>query len=327
MNIAALSRPDADEFLTLDFEPAGELEDCNHLLDDHAALMRFYDDNGYILLRGVLNMESVHEARDSMLEVAARHGLVRSGDIGGKWTGVALDFKPEESVEFSGISNRLIEKNLDVMERVLGEPACTVPIVQYRIYPPNGPATMPHQDGFYSPGIHDYKPVWVPLTPCSRDMGGLSLAVGQNNRGYFHNLAKANPFPMVKSEIPEDSWATTNYMPGDALFVHPYTPHGTRPNKSDRLRVTFDTRVQSASRPSAFVANIVSATKDTITVAGDDGEQRTFRVDEKSYIRIADPSKRIEFSEFVESAVPGRRIVLVSDGGQYAVMMRKAAEG
>lgn len=327
MAVEALKLPDADDLEVRDVDPRGELRDCNHLLDDHGALLRFYEENGYILLRQVLDPDSVERARDEMLAVAARHGLVEPGDPSGVWTGVQADIA-EESAEFSGISKRLIEHpaNLQVMEKVLGEPACAVPIVQYRLYPPNGPITRIHQDGFYSPGIEDYKPVWAPLTPCQRELGGLMLAVGQNNRGYFHNLAKPSPFPVPVGVIPDGSWATTDYFPGDVLIVHPFTPHASRPNTSNRLRVTFDTRVQSARRPSAMAVTVKSVAARAVTVEAEPFGERTYAVDANTFIRVIHPGVREPLDRFEQVTKPGMRLVLVADG-ERAVMLRKAAEG
>ena len=324
----AIYLPDARDLDVLDVHPLREMEDANHLLDDHAALMKSYEDNGYLLLRNVLDPQSVRIARDAMLAVAVRQGLIEPGDDVGIWTGKPLSGALEDSPEFSGISRRLIEHpvNRAAMEKILGEPACPVPIVQYRIYPPHGPATAVHQDGFFSPGIQAYKPVWVPLTRCSREMGGLMVAVGQNRRGYFNNLARPSPFPLPEGLIPEDSWATTDYEPGDVLIVHPYTPHGARPNTSDRLRVTLDTRVQSAQHPTALAVTVTSVTPQSLTVdAGDLGEL-CLGVDEETLVRVVHPGIREPFSRFAEVTKPGMRLVLVRDGAR-AVMLRKASEG
>jgi hypothetical protein len=326
MLIEALNLPDATDISTQDVHPVRELESCTQLLDDFQALTHFYEEKGYILLRQVLDPQSVEEARDAMLAVAARHGLVRPGDKEGLWTGKPFAGGMEESPEFRGISKRMIgyPRNQEIMEKVLGEKACMVPNVQYRTYPPGGSITPIHQDGFYSPGIHDYKPVWVPLTPCQREVGGLMISVGQNRRGYLHNLAKPN-FAIPDGVIPADSWATTDYFPGDVLIVHPYAPHASMPNRSNRLRITFDTRVQSAAHPSAVAATVKSVTP-TMLVADVEGfGERTYRVDEQSFIRVRDPGIREPFEIFAEITKPGMRLLVVSDG-DYAVMLRKAAE-
>ena len=328
MNTQVINRPETEDLSDGDIRPDRELESCNHLLEDHDALGRFYDENGYILLRGVLDAGSVAQARDAMLAVAAKVGIAEPGDPTGKWTGKPLAAGMEESYLYAGIAKSLIEHpaNLAVLEKVLGEPACAVPIVQYRTYPPGGAIGVVHQDGFYSPGIADYRPVWVSLTPCTRDMGGLAIAVGQNQRGYFHNVGKAPPYPFPRDAVPDDAWATTDYMPGDVLIVHPSTPHCGMPNKSDRLRVTFDSRVQSAANPSAVAATVKAVTPDSITVDVEGWGERTLSVDEDTFIRVLNPGVREKLEGFADYAKPGMRLVVVREGN-HAVMLRKAAEG
>jgi ectoine hydroxylase-related dioxygenase (phytanoyl-CoA dioxygenase family) len=328
MSVEALQRPEAQDLNVADVRPDRELESCNHLLDDHDALERFYNENGYILLRGVLDPGSVAAARDAMLKVASDLGLAEAGDPEGRWTGKPLPSGMEESDLYAGIAAKLIEHpvNLAVMEKVLGERACTVPIVQYRTYPPHSPTATVHQDGFYSPGIQDYKPVWVTLTPCTRAMGGLAIAVGQNNRGFFHDVAKPAPYPIPRDAIPDDAWATTDYMPGDVLIVNPFTPHCGMPNHSDRLRVTFDTRVQSAANPSAVAATVTAVTPNSITVDTGALGEITLAVDAGTFIRVLYPGKREPFEGFADYTRPGMRLVVVRDGDR-AVMLRKASEG
>lgn len=328
MSVEVINRPEATDLNVLDVVPARELESCNHLLDNPEALDRFYEENGYILLRGVFDPATVARARDEMLAVAAQMGLVEPGDPTGRWTGKPSTGGMEESDLYAGISRRLIEDpaNLTVMEKILGEPACSVPIVQYRTYPPHSKLGLVHQDGFYSPGIQDYRPVWVTLTPCTRDMGGLALAVGQNRRGYFHNVGKPNPFPIPSDAIPPESWATTDYMPGDVLVVHPCTPHCGLANTSDRLRVSFDSRVQSAANPSAIAATVTGFTADSVTVDADRIGTITLSVDADSYLRPINPGVRESFEGFADYMKTGMRLVVVREG-ERAVMLRKAAEG
>ncbi|GGC02821.1 hypothetical protein GCM10011494_21650 [Novosphingobium endophyticum] len=44
----AIQAPDTDspDLEAADITPTGELESCNHLLEDHVALMCFYDEKG-----------------------------------------------------------------------------------------------------------------------------------------------------------------------------------------------------------------------------------------------------------------------------------------
>lgn len=328
MNMPAVRLPDARDLDARTITPRKEFEDCTALLDDHDALNRFYEDNGYLFFRRALSSASVIRARDEMLEIAAdRFGLVEKEDPTAKWTGKPLTGFSEDGTEFAGISRRLIEdpSNQEFLAKVLGEPASMVPLVQYRLYPPNGPITPVHQDGFYSPGIQDYRPVWTALVDCPREVGGLMVAVGQHKRGFYHNLAKPTPFPVPEGLIDPDSWTTADYGAGDVLVVHPRSPHAGTPNTSDRLRVTLDTRVQSARNPTAFSATVKAVTPTSLTVVADNAAvgEVTLSVAEDTFIRVRDAGTREDFASFVDYTVPGMHILVVRNG-DHAQMLRCA---
>lgn len=325
MSNTAVKLPDARNLNARDIVPKNEFQDCTALLDDHDALNEFYEENGYLFFRKALSPESVVRARDEMLAIAAdTYGLVEKGDPTARWTGKPIEGFSEDGDEFSGISRRLIEdpSNQDFLAKVLGEPAAMVPLVQYRLYPPDGPITPVHQDGFYSPGIEGYRPVWTALVDCPRDVGGLMVAVGQHKKGFFHNLAKSD-FSVPEGLIDPESWTTTDFTAGDVLVVHPYSPHAGTPNTSDRLRVTFDTRVQSARNPKAFAAVVKAVTPTSLTVMADQENvgEVTLSVSEDTFIRVRSPGVREDFSRFVEYTVPGMRLLVVREG-DHAQMLR-----
>lgn len=328
MAVTSISMPDAIDINSADIVPARELESANHLLDDHDALMKFYNEQGYLLLRNVLDPQSVATARAAMFAVMERHGLIEPGATIPYWTGVPFPGGMEESPEFAGISSKLMSHpvNAAIMAKVLGEEVCTVPIVQYRTYPPGGSVTGVHQDGFFSPGIQDYKPVWTPLCECEREVGGLMVAVGQTGRGYLHNLAKAPQSPIPACMVPEDSWATTDYHPGDVLIIHPEAPHASMANTSNRCRVTIDTRVQSAAAPRILLGNITAFSADSITIRTDSGEIRTFTVDGDTFIRLVSPGVRMSMDEYLATTELGKRIVVIFNGN-HAETLRRASEG
>lgn len=329
MPTQSISLPDAADLDVRDVKPTRELESANHLLDDHDALMRFHEEHGYLLLRNVLDQGSLADARKKMFAIMERYGLIEPDAQEPIWTGKPFAGNMEESEEYAGIASGVIEHpaNRVLMEKILGEPACLVPIVQYRNYPPGGSQTPVHQDGFYSPGIQSYRPVWVPVCDCPPEVGGLMLAVGQNHRGYFHNLAKPPRFPVAAGLIPDDCWATTHYRAGDVLIVHPATPHASMPNRSDRCRVTFDTRVQSAANPRVVLGTVKDVGSDWISVVESrQGIVKRFRVDEETFIRILHPGTRSSLAELPQVATPGQKLVVVFSG-DHALTLRKAAEG
>lgn len=321
-----VSRPDAIDIDSNVIDPRRDYVICNHLLDDHDALEAFYQDNGYLFFRQVLAPDSVREAREAMLRIAAdEFGLIEQGDPEAKWNGKARPAGSEEWPCFAGISRKLVEHpdNQVLLAKILGDEPSMVPIVQYRLYPPSGAPSFVHQDGFYSPGIQDYKPLWVPLTPCPREVGGLMIAVGQHKKGFLHNVAKGAPFPIPADLIDPDSWTTIDFEPGDLLVIHPNSPHAGMPNRSDRLRVSFDTRVQSARNPTTFAATVEQVTPDSVTLRAEDSNVGTvtLSVDADTFIRVRNPGVKERFEDFATVTTPGMEIVAVRSGDR-AVMLR-----
>ncbi len=308
--------------------PSADLKDSNAYLDDSAKLGEIYEEQGYLLLRDVLDHGSVTRALRRMMAVMARHGIVAENATEPKWTGTPLVGKHEESPEFAGICRELIEHphNLAVMEKILGEPAIMVPNVNYRAYPPNSPLSMVHQDGQYSPGIDGFRPVWIPLVDIDENVGGLIMAPGQHKRGCLHNLGKPPVFQIDADTIPPDAWATTTYHAGDVLVVHPWTPHVGMANRSDRIRFSIDTRVQSAANPSVVLGDVESVDESSITLRDPDGTRMHFAVNENSYLRTgSNPGARLSLPEFASQTRIGMR-VLASTKGNVAIMVRRASE-
>ena len=183
-----------------------------------------------------------------------------------------------------------------------------------------------HQDGQYSPGIEGFRPVWIPLMDIDEAVGGLILAPGQHKRGRLHNLAKPPVFPIAADTIPANAWATTTYHAGDVLVVHPWTPHVGMANRSDRVRFSIDTRVQSAANPSVVLGDVEAVDASSITLRDPNGIRLHYTVDESSYLRTGtNPGARLSLREFAEQTRLGMR-VLASTKGSTAIMIRRASE-
>lgn len=293
LDISDISAIDLD---ANDIVPQRELRVSNGLIGNRAALDEEYERYGYLFFRDVLDRASVDAARQRMIDVLSAKDVTVEGSDPPVWNGKPLTGLHEESPEYRGISALIFtsEKNNALFEAILGEPVCQVPIVQYRSYPPKNGAGGVHQDGFHSPGVSGYRPIWVPLMTIHREVGGLMLGESCNHSGYYHNLAKPPAFPVPMGAIPDGAWVTTDYHAGDILVVHPFTPHFGMANTSDRFRLSFDTRVQSAASPSVFVGVVEALEPDAVTLRLDDGSAITFAIDGNSFIRTgAKPQERL----------------------------------
>ena len=307
--------------------PSRELEDSTRFIDDWPTLNAIYEEQGYLLLRSVLHRPSIDHALRRMMAVMARHGIVDADATEPLWTGKPLIGRHEESAEFGGICQELVSTpaNMSVFEKVLGEPVAAVPIVQYRSYPPNSPLLMVHQDGFYSPGIKGFRPVWIPLTTIDESVGGLMLALGLHREGPLHRTDMPPSYPILAGVIPEDAWATTTFYPGDVLVVHPWTPHVGAPNTSNRVRFSIDTRVQSAHNPCVLLGDVIAVDSTSVTLRTARGEKR-LALDAETFIRTEERAGvRVPFAEVVAKVPLGLRVV-ASFEGERALMLRRASE-
>jgi hypothetical protein len=307
--------------------PSRTLEDNTPFVDTWPVLNAIYEEQGYLLLRSVLDRSSIDRALRQMMTVMARHGIVAADATEPLWTGKPLVGRHEESAEFAGICQELVSTpaNLVLFEKVLGEPVAGVPIVQYRSYPPNSPLLAVHQDGFYSPGIEGFRPVWIPLTTIDQSVGGLMLAPGMHRQGTLHRTDMPPGFPILADTIPEDAWATTTFYPGDVLVIHPWTPHVGAPNTSNRVRFSIDTRVQSARNPCVLLGNVMAVDGSSVTLRTARGEMR-LTLDAATFIRTGERAGvRVPIAEVVEKVPLGMRVV-ASFQGDRALMLRRASE-
>lgn len=325
MSVAAA---EAIDFDATSIRPQRELKDSNFALDDFPRLTAIYEQQGYLLLRGVLDLNSVDRALRRMMKVMARYGVVDESATGPVWTGKPSPAGMEESREFSGICTELVEDpaNLAAFEKIIGERPSSVPIVQYRYYSPGTPISMVHQDGFYSPGIHGFRPVWMPLVEITEEVGGLTLALDLHKKGLIHNLDKPPMFPIPAAQIPENCWATTTYYPGDVLIVHPHVPHVGLANHSNRMRFSIDTRIQSAAHPCVLLGDVIATRPNSVTVRTAQGDRR-LTISNETYIRTGENrGARIPLDRFQENTPVGLRVVAAIDG-DAATMIRRASEG
>jgi hypothetical protein len=325
MNVMA---PDVADMDGRTIRPQHGLVDSNFALDDPQLLVDLYEAQGYLLFRKVLDQSSVAHALQRMMAVMARYGVVEENAREPLWTGKPAPAGMEESKAFAGISRELVEHpaNQAFFQKLLGEAPAAVPIVQYRSYVPHTPISMVHQDGFYSPGIQGFRPVWIPLMRIDPEVGGLTLMPGVHKKGLVHNLAKPPTFPIPARELPEDGWATTTYEPGDVLVIHPHMPHVGLGNSSDRVRFSIDTRIQSAAHPCVLLGDIVATTAGSVTLRTAQGDRR-IAVTEDTYIRTGENrGARIPLAQFEANAPSGLRVVAAIDGDK-ATMIRRASEG
>jgi 1-deoxypentalenic acid 11beta-hydroxylase len=249
--------------------------DCTPFVDDHEALDRFYDEHGYVFLRGVLDGDLVRTAAEQMLE-----GLVKLGHAAPDATLETLTIDSFEAVDevamhgyvkYDDLWNH--PSTLEVWEKVFGEPVFVFKSTTIRYYPsaagseePNFSFLTPvHQDGFYIGPNKDFRTAWIPLTATTLDSGGVALADGSHKKGPREHVVTENfrRFGHAVRGIPTEELGADEPLlfspmePGDVILFHAFTCHKSMPNVSTAppiMRMSMDTRVQPASSHRGFNA-------------------------------------------------------------------------
>ena len=254
-------------------EMVGELVDVSALLAAPERLRRRLADDGYALLRGVLDEGEVMAARATVFErlrevgeigMPARDGIatgtsrrrVAAGDLGRFWKSVG-DLPALRQVTNGPRLGR-------VMEAVWGEPACGMDYIFLRAGAP-GSATGLHYDfPFFTRATPRMYTVWVPIGPVPVTDG--PLVVVEGSRRFDDILGHLDGFDIElddtrKAEVSHDPVAfatergcrllTTDFAAGDVLIFDMFTMHGSLDNHSPvgRVRLSCDVRYQPVADP------------------------------------------------------------------------------
>lgn len=109
--------------------------------------------------------------------------------------------------------------------------------------------TPPHQDFRTIQGTSDVLTVWVPLSDCPPELGGLKVLAGPRDRLLPVGPAKGAGGMTTGISDDDPAWRGGPFRQGDVLVFHSLTVHGAFPNVADRLRLSVDYRYQRADEP------------------------------------------------------------------------------
>lgn len=262
----------------LDPEHLGLLKDSSHLLDDPEAMRQRMEQEGYLFLPGCLDRDEVLDARREMLRRLAASGYLAEGTdpmlamSSGKSRGVqpqlAKDNEPLKKVIHHG-------KMIEIFRRFLGGEVLHFDYTWIRAIAP-GMGTRSHCDSVYmNRGTLQLYTAWTPMGDVPWEQGGLMILEGSNNNQrlretycsrdvdtYCENRASSfgpdgKPLASKSGWLTENAvqlrkslggrWLTSEYRAGDVLIFSIFTVHASLDNRSDRIRLSTDTRYQLAS--------------------------------------------------------------------------------
>ncbi len=228
---------------------------CSPPLSDAAAIARFFREHGYYIARGLADAATVAtlerdfdrvvaQLESSQHEINARWGSDATTALDGDRDSVVIH--THQIQKFSAAWTRwlLDDRLLDVTEALLG-PDIVLHHTKLFLKPAGRGAAFPaHQDYLYFPTIeHEMLAATVFLTPADDGNGCLRLWPGSHklgplpaSNGYDGGFADRFPFCESIAAVVE---------PGDVVFFHYLTVHGSLPNRGTQPRKSVLVQLQS----------------------------------------------------------------------------------
>lgn len=257
------------------------LKPSTHLLGDMPALRERMAEDGYLFMPGLLDRQGVLEARREVCRRLADNGYLAPDTDPmdaiahpTKRKAFQPDLLADDNRQLADVLHRgpLIE----FFEAFLAEPVRYFDYTWFRSVPP-GKGTASHCDIVYmGRGERErLSTVWTPIGDIDFRQGGLMMLPGSHRNDrlkdtygqmdvdtYCENkpdakawgkawgtggYLKANPNNIARSL--RSTWHTTEFRAGDVIVFTMFTVHASADNRSDRVRLSSDSRYQPASAP------------------------------------------------------------------------------
>jgi hypothetical protein len=266
-------------------ESFGLLRDSTDVLDDTSTLKERMAEDGYLYLPGYLDRKLVLQARESVTARLAAEGLTdpaHPADEAVAHPDSGLKFKPDLAHDNEPLHRLLYGgRMMEFYERLLGGPVRHYDFTWMRAVAP-GYGTQPHGDiVFMGRGTHDLYTAWTPLGDIDFQLGGLIVLEGSHRLQsvreeyltrdvdeYCENVEGEEEYARTTQDmhgwrwdgsVSEDPvqlreqlggrWLTAEYRAGDLLTFDTHTIHASLDNRSERIRLSSDSRYQLASEP------------------------------------------------------------------------------
>jgi hypothetical protein len=257
----------------------GELRDSSGAAGDIVELRERMAEDGYLFMRGYLDRNLVYAARQLMVQRLAADGFLLPGtDImdaiiqpGAKLRMKADLAKQNEPLHQLLYAGRLIE----FYRKLFGSSVRHFDYTWMRAVGP-GVGTKPHCDNVYmGRGSRRLLTAWTPMGDIPFDVGGLVILEKShltdrlkkyqardvdeyclNRPASGKDTVKAKRWdgslsknPVTLQEKLGGRWLTTEFQAGDFITFGMTIVHGSLDNRSDRIRLSCDSRFQPAEDP------------------------------------------------------------------------------
>ncbi|MFE9422569.1 phytanoyl-CoA dioxygenase family protein [Kitasatospora sp. NPDC006697] len=257
--------------LELDASNSAPMTDSTPLLGEPDRLRERYEQDGYLLLRAVLDPARVWAVREAYFSLFPREYLKPgTGPAAGVYSGQppvglapygtaghpAHDFVRGEQYRAFTADPRLA----GLAAAVLGGPVELVPRKVLRHYDAAAKsAARAHVDRAYPSGADGAQvTAWVPLGDCPLETGGVVYLEGSHRldpgllegaRALTDRPHDARPFSHDLSWTAETlggRWLWTDFRAGDLVMHSPHMVHATLDTTTETMRLSTDLRFQTA---------------------------------------------------------------------------------
>lgn len=207
-----------------------------------------FETQGYYHAKGVYSPEAMQELETEFDRIVAQ--LTQSGqDIDAKWSGPEMERISKASFQILHTHNvhrfsslwlqaMLHTPFLDVVEAILGP---NIGLNHNKLFqkPAETGAPFPmHQDWSYFPTELDRCIAGIlHVSEATDEMGCLRVVPGSHKLGRMQD-SNGQKSPDWLKEYPVEEALPIPAEPGDVVFFHYFTLHGSMPNQSDKVRKT-----------------------------------------------------------------------------------------
>lgn len=211
-----------------------------------AELGAFFQEHGYAVARGVFLEDDLEELTRDFDRIVQQ--LVASGEeINARWTGPDMEEHAETVVlhthnvqQYSAAWMRglMNERFLDAAEDILG-PDIILHHTKLFQKPAEKGAPFPmHQDWSYFPTVKDtMMAAVIHISAATEEMGCLRVFPGSHKLGRIEDSHGQLDNEMLQRYPIQDA-LPLEAEPGDVVFFHYLTIHGSMPNRSQQVRKT-----------------------------------------------------------------------------------------
>ena len=245
----------------------GQLRASQSLLGDPPALHARMSEDGYLLLRGLIDRAKVERARETVLDHMNEQNVLSPGApvLEGVMPRGGRGAKLQRIASHEDVQNVLEADELFAFfAAYFGEPALTFDYKWMRAVG-NEQYTGAHYDFVYmGRGSRKLHTVWIPFGDSTVDHGTLAVCRGSHNLPAFAPIRDTygrmdvdrdgidgwfTKDPMEIVEKFGGEWQTTEFFMGDVILFGMHTMHASTTNLTNRFRLSCDVRFQPASEP------------------------------------------------------------------------------